>query len=70
MKKILPEIFVLLLNNNPECGYDSERNKEFQYKRAMFEEKVKYFNKKYALVSVSSKMINYQSEWNFDYLEN
>ena len=70
MKKILPEIFVLLLNNNPECGYDSERNKEFRHKRAMFEEKVKYFNKKYALVSVSSKMINYQSEWNFDYPEN
>ena len=70
MKKILPEIFVLLLNNNPECGYDSERNKEFQYKRAMFEEKVKYFNKKYAMLSFNSKMINYQSEWNFDYPEN
>ena len=70
MKKIFPEIFVLLLNNNPECGYDSERNKEFQLNRELFEEKAKYFTKKYASPTFNYKKINFQDEWNFDYPKN
>ena len=65
MKKILPEIFVLLLNNNPECGYDSERNDEFRFKRETFEEKAKYFTKLYASPKAISKKIKYEGEWNF-----
>ena len=48
MVKILPEIFVLLFKNNPDCGFDQEKNQEFRFNRQIFEEKIKYFTKKYA----------------------
>ena len=65
MEKILPEIFVLLLKNNPECGYDSERNDEFRFNREIFDEKARYFTKLYASSQAFSKKIKYEGEWNF-----
>ena len=66
MRKIFPEIFVLLYKNNPDCGYDSEKNKEFRCNRTLFEQKVKYFTKKYATPQYFGK-IQKGIDWIFNY---
>ena len=66
MRKIFPEIFVLLYKNNPDCGYDSEKNKEFRLNRLLFEQKVKYFTKKYATPQYFGK-IQKGIDWIFNY---
>ena len=69
IRKILPEIFVLLYKNNPDCGYDMHKNEEFRYNRPFFEEKAKFFTKKYA--GPMNKINNPNSEgiydWDFSY---
>ena len=67
MKKILPEIFVLFYKNDPECGFDKEKNQEYQNNRKVFDEKIKYYTKKYANPMISSEDINIGSDWNFNY---
>ena len=67
MKKILPEIFVLFYKNDPDCGFDKEKNQEFQYNRELFNEKIKYYTKKYANPMISLEDINIGSDWNFNY---
>ena len=66
IKKVIPEIFVLLYKNNPDCGYDIERNEEFQNNRKLFEENARFFTKKYANQMVCSEF-RYKkvSEWDF-----
>ena len=66
IRKIFPEIFVLLYRNNPDCGYDSEKNKEFRLNRSLFEQKVKYFTKKYATPQYFGK-IQKGIDWIFNY---
>ena len=66
IRKIFPEIFVLLYRNNPDCGYDSEKNKEFRLNRPLFEQKVKYFTKKYATPQYFGK-IQKGIDWIFNY---
>ena len=47
--KVLPELFTLLLKNNPDSAYDDEKNtriNEFNYNRDLFNKKAKYFTKK------------------------
>ena len=68
MRKVLPEIFYLLGHNNPDDPYDykdnSKRN-EFKNNRALFEEKAKYFTKKYANPLGSKKV--FTTDWDFSY---
>ena len=64
--KILPEIIVLFYKQNPDCGYDSEKNKEFRLNRPLFEQKVKYFTKKYATPQYFGK-IQKGIDWIFNY---
>ena len=66
IRKIFPEIFILLYRNNPDCGYDSEKNKEFRLNRPLFEQKVKYFTKKYATPQYFGK-IQKGIDWIFNY---
>ena len=67
MRKILPEIFVLFYKNDPDCGFDQEKNQEYKYSRPIFEEKIKLFTKKYANPMNCYKDINIGSDWNFNY---
>ena len=46
--KILPEIIVLFYKQNPDCGYDDQKNYEYLNSKEVFEQKIKYFTKKYA----------------------
>ena len=65
MRKVLPEIFYLFSHNNPDSPYDyndGSRRNEYVNNRALFEEKVKYFTKKYAHPLSTPK-----NNWDFTY---
>ena len=68
IKKILPEIFYLLSHNNPDSAYeytDNSRRNEYVNNKALFEQKVKYFTKKYANPLARKK--EFTTDWNFTY---
>ena len=70
MNKLLPEIFYLLKHNEPETAFDDQqysRRNEFLNNRALFEEKAKYFTKKYANPLNVRKVP--QNTWDFTYPE-
>ena len=66
--KVLPELFTLMMKNNPDSPYDSTthiRRNEFINNRKLFNEKAKYFTKKYANPNVKVK--DYPNGWDFTY---
>ena len=68
MRKTLPEIFYLLGNNNPDDPYDfkdNSRRYEFKNNKALFEEKARYFTKKYANPLGQKK--EFTTDWDFTY---
>ena len=65
MKKVLLDIFALFFNTNPESPYGLDRADEFRFKRALYEEKVKYFTKKYADPDLNKIYDN--SDWVFSF---
>ena len=67
IKQVLCDVFKLLYKANPECAYGSERANEFRFNRELYEEKVKYFTKKYANFEVADK--EYNESWNFSYYD-
>ena len=48
IREIFIYIFALLYNPNPNFAYGLERVNEFKFNRKLYEEKVKYYTKKYA----------------------
>ena len=65
MREVLVNIFELFYMANPDSPYGKERADEFRFDRAVYEEKVKYFTKKYAHPSVARK--EYDSDWDFTF---
>ena len=68
LRKVLPEIFYLFSHNNPLSPYDyttNNRRNEFENNRALFEEKAKYFTKKYA--NPLGKKKEFTTDWDFSY---
>ena len=68
INKVLPEIFALFSQNNPDSPYDTtnhDRRNEFIHNRALFKKKAKYFTKKYA--NPLSKVKTYTTDWDFTY---
>ena len=65
MREVLVNIFGLFYMANPDSPYGMERADEFRFDRAVYEEKVKYFTKKYAHPSVASR--EYDSDWDFTF---
>ena len=68
INKVLPELFYLVGQNNPESPYDysdNRRRNEYVNNRALFEEKARYFTKKYANPLGSKK--EYTTDWDFTY---
>ena len=65
MREVLVNIFGLFYMANPDSPYGVERADEFRFERAVYEEKVKYFTKKYAHPSVVQK--EYDSDWDFTF---
>jgi len=68
LRKVLPEIFYLFSHNNPLSPYDytnQSRRNEYENNRALFEEKAKYFTKKYA--NPLGKKKEFTTDWDFSY---
>ena len=66
MKDIMCEIFCLFYMPNPYSPYGLDRAKEFKDNKNLYEEKVKYFTKKYASEgNMVTKELN--SSWDFSY---
>ncbi len=67
MREILTNIFALFYMGNPESPYGLDRAEEFRNNRAVFEEKIKHFTKKYANPLSSGKYNQREHDWNFNY---
>ena len=65
MREVLTNIFALFYMANPDSPYGMDRADEFRYNRAVYEEKIKLFTKKYAHPSVASR--EYDSDWDFSF---
>ena len=68
MRKVLPEIFYLFSHNNPESPYDytdNFRRNEYETNKDLFEQKAKYFTKKYA--NPLGKKKEFNTDWDFTY---
>ena len=68
LRKVLPEIFYLFSHNNTLSPYDytsQARRNEYENNRALFEEKAKYFTKKYA--NPLGKKKEFTTDWDFSY---
>ena len=68
INKVLPEIFYLFSQNNPDSPYDDKlgsRRNEYINNRTIFEEKARYFTKKYA--NPLGKRKEYTTDWDFSY---
>ena len=65
MREVLSNIFGLFYMANPDSPYGMERANELRYQRALHEEKIKYFTKKFASNQKSNK--EYYDSWDFSY---
>ena len=64
VKDILVSIYSLCYMNNIDCAFSSDMAEEFRNNKSLYEEKIKYFTRKYA------NPINYRREydnWDFTY---
>ena len=64
MRELICSIYSLFYYGNPHCAYNLNKADEYRYSRDVYEEKIKYFTKKYAK---SDHQINYNinQDWNF-----
>ena len=67
IRQVLCDIFALLFMANPDSPYGLARANEFKFNRALHEEKIKYFTKKYANIYDWNK--DYNENWDFSYPE-
>ena len=65
MREVLSNIFGLFYMANPDSPYGMERANELRYQRALHEEKIKYFTKKFAMNQKSNT--EYYDSWDFSY---
>ena len=68
INKVFPELFYLFSHNNPDSPYDFTngfRRNEYVNNRALFDEKAKFFTKKYA--NPLGRKKEYTTDWDFKY---
>ena len=67
MRELLTYIYALFYNGDPDNPYDLDRADEFINNRAIYEEKIKYFTKKYANPMLTRINLDRDQDWNFSY---
>ena len=67
MRELLMDIFALFYMSTPDNPYGLDRAEELRTNRAKYEEKIKYFTKKYANPMSTDKNISRDEDWNFNY---
>ena len=65
MREVLTNIFALFYLANPESPYGMDRAKEMKENKKRYDEKVKFFTKKYA--NPKKAMKTYDKDWDFTY---
>ena len=65
MREVLTNIFAFFYLGNPDSPYGLDRADEFRNNRKLYEEKVKFFTRKYASPNIASK--EYDTDWDFSY---
>ena len=65
IKQVLSDIFALFYMANPDSPYGLDRADEFRFNRRLYEEKIKYFTKKFAKPFANNK--DYEESWNFSF---
>ena len=65
MREVLTNIFALFYLGNPDSPYGLDRADEFRENRAVYEEKIKLFTKKYANPMRGSKPSDPNKDWDF-----
>ena len=66
MREVLVNIFALFYKANPDSAYGLDRAEEYRENRAVYEEKVKRFTKKYANPLKSNKINERDKDWDFE----
>ena len=66
MREVLTNIFALFYMANPDSPYGLDRADEFRNERAQYEEKAKFFTRKYANPMKASKEYDRNLDWNFN----
>ena len=67
MMEVLTNIFGLFYMANPDSPYGLDRANELRFKRALHEEKIKAFTKKYADPRYANIDKQYYDSWDFSY---
>ena len=65
IREVLTDIFALFYLSNPESPYGMERAEEFRKNKNLYDEKCKYFTKKYAAMDLPET--TYTTDWDFTY---
>ena len=66
MKQVFIDIFALFYLGNPESPFSMDMKNEMENNRALYDEKVRYFTKKYAAIG---KPYKEYTSWDFTYNE-
>ena len=65
IKELLSKIYALFYMANPDSPYAFDRADELRNNKQIYEEKIKYFTKKYASPDIANK--EYNESWDFTY---
>ena len=65
--KALTDLYAIFYWANPDCCFSPKMGEEYKFNRPLYEKKVKYFTKKYA-IPFGKK--NYDKDWDFSCNEN
>ena len=67
MRELLTNLFVLFYIANPASPYSLEMADELRNNSNLYEEKIKYFTKKYASSVDYEKYLDRDHDWDFTY---
>ena len=67
MNEVLTNIFGLFYMANPDSPYGLDRANELRNNRALYEDKIQYFTRKYANPGLCNIDKAYNESWDFSY---
>jgi ubiquitin-protein ligase len=65
IREVLHNIYLLFYCQNPNSAYGTEKSKEYIEAREVYDEKVKFFTKKYANIKRNFKENDIKKDWDF-----
>ena len=68
MREVLVNVFALFFKANPDSPYGLDRAEEFKENRKLYDEKIKYFVKKYAHPFKANIIYDRNKDWDFKYI--